>query len=107
MVVVHNGVEADLVVEDHGVEADLVVETHEVEADLVMEDHGAEADLVVEDHGVEAHLEVAMAGIGIIMAVQDMMGFFMHPGLDLGPSSPRLYTYATHSQPFHTSYPRL
>jgi hypothetical protein len=116
MVVIHNGVEADLVVEtneveadlvveDHVVEADLVMEDHGVEADLVMEDHGVEADLVVEDHGVEAHLEVAMAGIGIIMAVQDMMGFFMHPGL--GPSSPGLYTYATHSQPFQNSYPCL
>ena len=93
---VERGTKADLVVIHHGVEADLVVETLGVEVDLVVETPGVEADLVVENHGVEAHLEVAMAVVGIIMAVEEMLMVL----LDLG-----LYTYATHSQPFHTLYP--
>jgi hypothetical protein len=101
------GTKADIMLIHHGVEADLVVIHHGVEADLVVIHHGVEADLVVENHGVEAHLEVAMAGMGIIITVKEVMGFFVYPGLEIGPVCPSLYTYATHSQPFHTSYPRL
>ncbi len=36
---------------------------------LVVIHDGVEADLVVENHGVKAHLKVAMAGIGIRIAV--------------------------------------